>query len=131
MKPKWRRLLLAFFLAVPAMAVTPEAKAKKTAWTNGTVIDVDVYGQGAKSGVKDKKGQPTSSRKDLWWTYHIGSGEKTYLAVLRKSPAKSGLQISAPVRYYVSRGRLYLLNPKGKRFELRILRQETAEVRRE
>ena len=107
------------------------AKAGKTTWTNGTIMDVSLYGQGAKSGGKAGKGKKSYKRKDLWWAYHISSGERTYVAVLRKAPSKSGLLLNAPVRYTVSRGRLYILSPQGKRLELKVLRQDTAEVRRQ
>ncbi len=128
MAAKSFRLGFIVFLAISWIAAPLESKSRKINWSPGTVVDVGVYAKGAastKSTSRRKKGETQYHRKDLWWEYSIRTGGQTYVGVLRSSPGRCGLQVNAQVKFFVSRERLYLLNPKGNRFELRILRKVT------
>ncbi len=131
MAAKSLRLLFIVFLAISWIAVPLESKSRKINWLPGTVVDVSVYAKGAastKSTSTRRRGETQYRRKDLWWEYSIRTGGQTYVGVLRSSPGRCGLQVNIPVKFFVSRDRLYLLNPKGNRFELRILRKVTDEA---
>ena len=126
------RFIFIAFLTVTYVAVPLASKSRKINWLSGTVVDVSVYARGATSGknssAQSRRGETQYRRKDLWWEYSIRSSGQTYVGVLRSSPVKCGLKINTPIKYFVSRDRLYLINPGGKRFELRILRKLNAEV---
>ena len=115
---------LALLLVILAAALTLEAKTAKTVWQSGKVVSVDLYGQGETQVKSTGKTKTVQKKKDFWWSYCIGAGSRSYSAVLRKSPSKSGLRVNESVRFSASRDRLYVLNPQGTRYELRVLRQD-------
>jgi hypothetical protein len=121
-------VLLLVFLAVPP---TLEAKTAKPVWHSGRIISVDLYGQGETQVKATGKKKSIHKNKDFWWAYCIGAGNRTYSAVLRKSPNKSGLRVNESVRFSASRDRLYVLSPQGQRYELRVLRQDDGACCRE
>jgi hypothetical protein len=122
---------LALILSILAAALTVEAKASKTVWQNGRIVSVDLYGQGETQVKATSKTKSAHRKKDFWWTYCIGAGNRSYSAVLRKSPHKSGLRVNESVRFSASRDRLYVISPQGIRYELRVLRQDDGACCRE
>jgi hypothetical protein len=122
---------LALLLALLAVALTVEAKTTKTVWQSGRILSVDLYGQGETQVKATSKTKAVHRKKDFWWAYCIGTGERSYSAVLRKSPNKSGLRVNEPVRLLASRDRLYVISPQGVRYELRVLRQDDGACCRE
>ncbi len=122
---------LALILPILAVALTVEAKASKTVWQNGRIVSVDLYGQGETQVKATSKTKSAHRKKDFWWTYCIGAGNRSYSAVLRKSPRKSGLRVNESVRFSASRDRLYVISPQGIRYELRVLRQDDGACCRE
>ena len=121
----------ALLLALLAVALTVEAKTTRTVWESGKIVSVDLYGQGETQVKATSKTKPVSRKKDFWWAYCIGAGKRSYSAVLRKSPNKSGLRVNESVRFAASRDRLYVINAQGIRYELRILRQDEGDCCRE
>jgi hypothetical protein len=122
---------LALLLTILAIALTVEAKATRTVWHSGRIVSVDLYGQGETQVKATSKTKPAHRKKDFWWAYCIGAGNRSYSAVLRKSPHKSGLRVNESVRFSASRDRLYVISPQGTRYELRVVRQDAGACCRE
>ncbi|MBZ5500021.1 MAG: hypothetical protein LAP85_26790 [Acidobacteriia bacterium] len=97
------------------------AQVKALPWQTGHVLSYEINGHGASSEAKVK-------RSDVWWTYSICTGDRTYVAVLRESPAVSGLTEGSPVKFYTDRNQLIYLDPAGKRHVLRIIRQNKGKL---
>ena len=64
-----------------------------------------------------------SNRGDIWWSYCVSSGDKAYSAVSRVTPSKSGLTVNRTVQFSVDLHRIHIINAKGERFTMRIIRQ--------
>lgn len=122
---------LATLLVILAAALTLQAETAKTAWQIGKIVSVDLFGHGETQVKSTEKEKSARKNKDFWWSYCIGAGSRSYAAVLRKSPNKSGLRVNESVRFSASRDRLYVLSPQGKRYELRVLRQDEGECCRD
>jgi hypothetical protein len=125
------RSRVAAVIALLGAALTLEAGTARTVWHSGKIISVDLYGQGETQSKATGKKQSVHRRKDFWWSYCIATGKRSYSAVLRKSPSKSGLRVNESVRFSASRDRLYVINPGGKRYEMRVLRQDEGDCCRD
>ncbi len=125
------RLHPALILPVLAIALTSEAKTAKPVWQSGRIVSADLYGQGETQVKATSKTGSVHKKKDFWWAYCIGTGNRSYSAVLRKSPNKSGLRVNESVRFSASRDRLNVISPQGIRYELRLLRQDEGACCRE
>ncbi len=121
----------ALILVTLAVALTLEAKTGKTVWRSGKIVSVDLYGQGEIQVKATSKTKSVHKKKDFWWSYCIGAGNRSYSAVLRESPNRSGLRVNESVRFSASRDRLYVISPQGIRYELRVLRQDEGACCRE
>lgn len=129
-----RGLFRSHLVVLPAIlvaALTLEAKTTKTVWQNGKIVSVDLYGRGEIQAKSTGKTKSAHKNKDFWWTYCVGTGNRSYSAVLRKSPSKSGLRVNESVKFSASRNRLYVVNPQGKQYELRVLREDESDCCRD
>ena len=117
------RSLVATVTALLGFSLALEAGTARTIWQSGKIISVDLYGQGEIQVKATGKKQSVHKRKDFWWSYCIATGKRSYSAVLRKSPSKSGLRVNESVRFSASRDRLYVISPEGKCYEMRVLRE--------
>jgi hypothetical protein len=125
------RSLVAAVIALLGFSLALEAGTARTIWQSGKIISVDLYGQGEIQVKATGKKQSVHKRKDFWWSYCIATGKRSYSAVLRKSPSKSGLRVNESVRFSASRDRLYVISPEGKRYEMRVLRQDEGDCCRD
>jgi hypothetical protein len=110
-------LLVAASLFVLTLATPISSQAQLKQWQAGRLLSIEINGQGpdAKSRTKDPA---------IWWTYCVCAQDRTYYAVMRKSPETAGLTVPIGVKFSTDRNQLYLLNAKGERQVLRIVRQD-------
>jgi hypothetical protein len=112
--------LLILLLAAPL----PEGMGRQ--WQTGRLDAAEISGHGsgsqtrAPSNSRSRSGTSSQSRRDIWWTYRIISGDQTYSAVSRESPAKSGLAVNSLIRFSVEKGKIYISGKNGQHV-LRIL----------
>ena len=104
--------LLTLLLAAPLWT---EVSAR--IWQTGRLAAVEINGQSSRS----RKG---TLYRDIWWTYTLSLGDRTYSGVSRESPVRMGLKVDSPVRFSPERDRIYFLDPRGKQHVLRIIRQD-------
>ncbi len=117
MKPIHLRIvMLLTILTLPASTFGRDAA---THWQTARVCSTELNGHGPNPSSTAKGSQ----RRDIWWTYCISSGEWTYTAVIRESPARSGMKIGNIVRMSVQKDRMQVLDNQGKRHVLRVIRQ--------
>lgn len=103
------------------LMVSPRpANAAERQYQMGRVLAVEISGHGPLP-----KSQTKKPRTDIWWTYTFCSQDRSYIAVLRESPAKAGLTINSRIKLAATKDRIYLLNSKGFSRTLRLLRVET------
>ncbi len=93
---------------------------EKIQWQTGRLVSADLSGHGGKP---ESAGAQRRGRGDIWWVYCVSSGDKAYSVVSRMSPDKAGLTVNRTVRFSVDRDRIQILNPKGERHTMRIVRQ--------
>ncbi len=117
-KTRFGALFLAAVFLASALSAPLSYALDKTQWRTGRLLAADLRGHGPASGNK-----PPTKRSDIWWVYCISEGEKAYSAVSRVSPAKAGLTVNSPIKFSVDRYRIQILNSKGERFVMRIVRQ--------
>jgi hypothetical protein len=63
--------------------------------------------------------------EDLWWTYTVCARDRTYVAVSRESPGRSGLTIDAEVKFSATKSRIAVTDPKGGQHVMLISRLNT------
>ncbi len=85
-------------------------------WRTGQVVAAGMSGHGPDAG----GGNSRARGWDLWWTYCVSEGKQSYSAVSRRSPSQMGIAVQGPVRFYVTRDYMYILNSQGKRQTLRL-----------
>lgn len=93
---------------------------EKVQWQTGKIVSANLSGHGENP---ESSGKRKGGRGDIWWAYCVSSGGKAYSAVSRMSPDKSGLTVDRTVRFSVDRDRIRILNPRGERHTMRIVRQ--------
>jgi hypothetical protein len=115
------KFLTAAILIALMFAATLTAAGEARRYQTGRLIAVEISGQGTSP---DSKTKLLPTRRDLWWTYCICAEDRTYMAVLRKSPAKTGLTVDSLVKFSADKNRIYVFNPQGQRHAMKILRQD-------
>jgi hypothetical protein len=104
-------------LAILSMSAAIQSAKVSETWQSGRVVAVEISGQGTGS-------QPQARREygDLWWTYNICAGDRTFRAALRESPTRSGLRVNSLVKLSAGKTQINALDSHGKRHILRIIR---------
>jgi hypothetical protein len=128
-------------LAAVLLLVLPlDAKRPPRDWQDATVLEVqrpDQRGtQGAPTnpvGTATQMNSPTpsvpmleSTGRGETWVYFIELNGRTHAAGYNSPSRKSflgALQAGKPVKAFIDRGSLYLLDPKGKEWKLRLLKR--------
>ncbi len=115
-----RSLLFAALLMIGAgVSLT---YAAKNFWKSGRVIASSLNGHGRTGNPKTMG----TRYKDIWWNYCISSGDQAYSVVSREDPVSAGLKENNAVRFLEKRNQIFVINPAGKRIELKILRKDLA-----
>lgn len=71
--------------------------------------------------IRDAGGRPGA---DIWWAYTVCTQDRTYVALSRTAPAKSGLAAGRKFSFSVRSNRIYFRNGDGQEEFLRIIRQD-------
>jgi hypothetical protein len=123
MRKKLARLcaIAAFLLAGAGML---SAAAGTGSLRTGRVISATVSGHGPAEVANKKKASRTTNRTDIWWNYCVSTEGQSYSVLSRESPAKTGLTKNSLIRFSERKNRIYVVNPRGKRISLRILRKD-------
>ena len=112
---------------IPASLFTLLLAASLPAWVGslpsltGRVLAIEISANGLKS---QSKRYVRQSRTDIWWTYTLCTENRTFYAVSRLTPVKTGLTVDSGIKFTASKSRIYFLDPGGKQQFLRIIRQE-------
>lgn len=127
-----KRLLLAVGLAVVASAAAP-----KHDWKTGTLVDVGEVQEVAGSTAGNAVGAPDAVRANQKVLYSTlqgfvikGDGIEWVIKVRIPSttalghPKRPNVTVNAPVKYCYEKGKFYLLDDDGKKFEMVIMRKE-------
>lgn len=113
------RLLSAAILGMLLLCAPLSSEAPARKWQSGRVLAANLSGYGPSTSSRSKH----AGKGDLWWTYCISSDGRTYSAVMRGSPARTGLEVNSPIRFSIVKNRMTVLNSRKESFVLRILRQ--------
>jgi hypothetical protein len=105
-------------LGMLLLCFPPQAEAAQ--WQTGRVLAAKLSGHGPSAAGQSKR----ASRGDIWWTYCFSADGKTFAAVSRASPAKSGLAVNSTVRFSIARNRMTVRKNSKERLVLRIASQE-------
>jgi hypothetical protein len=109
-------LVVILILAAPVLFATAAVD-----WQTGRLTTIEISGTGSGSQTTTRVKQD-----DLWWTYGICTGDRTYYAVSRIAPARMGLAIDSTVRFSATSSQITMLDSNGKRYVLRIIRQNNS-----
>ena len=126
--------LPAYFLVFLSLSLfaAPLAAGVSRQWQTGQVTAAEISGHGSNSQTSSNSRSRSRSAfrttRDIWWTYRIKSKGRIYSAVLRESPARSGLAVNSSIRFSAEKDRIYVVGSKGGRRTLRILSVRPAEA---
>jgi hypothetical protein len=95
-----------------------ETEAAANAWKPGRVVSTGLHG-----GNNPKKNNLNLHSKDVWWSYRISSGDRTFILLSREKPSKTGLIENADIKLSERRSEIIVVNPAGNRVILKIMRK--------
>lgn len=101
--------------------LTAETKANQP--QIGRVLAAGISGYGSRPDTRSNR----IRKGDTWWTYCVSAQDQVYSVVSREGPARTGLKVGNQVRFQVDRNQVYVLDTRGKRHSLRILRRTKTE----
>ncbi len=93
----------------------------------GRVISATISGHGPTEVEGKKKVSSAAKKTDIWWTYCISAQGQSYFVLSRDNPEKTGLTKNRWISFSEGKNQIYIVNPRGKRVALRILRKEKSQ----